>query len=170
MKKSRPEIIYLPYFLDRYRALSRHAAELRDKDSTLKTQIRFVEQDIGLFTKTKGTEDPFTEMNMENLQTDLCLPPVDFSIKWSMKPDKEPWRRVSPDKRTITLKSLGGKPIHSSQMAGKPDQQQSQTTNSVRSSNRKKFLSAESSNSEGSDADHPSTGKSQEEGDMDTSL
>ena len=112
--------IYHQYFFDRYRALSRHAAELRDKDSTLKTQIRFVEQDIGLFTKVKGTDDPFSELNMDNLQTDLCLPPVDFSVKWTMKADKEPWRRVSPDKRTITLKSLGGKSNQTSQETGKP--------------------------------------------------
>ena len=101
-----------PIFYDRYTTLSRYARDLRLRDKSLKTQIRFLEKDIGLFVKTKGTDDPLTEMKMEDIEKDCRLPPVDYSVKWQMRDDKQPWRRTSPDiNRRVVLKSLGDKAI-----------------------------------------------------------
>ena len=96
-----------PMFFERYSALGRYAADLRAQDASLKTQIRFLENDIGLFTKEKGTDDPFEPVDMEELKNKIRLPEVDYTVVWKMREERQPWRRVSPDKRRVCLKSLG---------------------------------------------------------------
>ena len=99
-----------PIFFERYTTLSRYARDLRQNDKNLKTQIRFLDRDIGLFVKTKGTEDPFTQINKEDIEKECRLPPIDYSVKWTMRDEKHPWRRTSPDtNRKIVLKSLGNR-------------------------------------------------------------
>ena len=101
-----------PLFFDRYSALSRHAAELRSNNRDLKTQIRFVDKDIAIFSKIKGTDDPFSSMDMETLRDELDLPPVDYNVVWKKGNDRKKWRRTSPDTRTVNLQSLGGSKRH----------------------------------------------------------
>ena len=95
-----------PSFFKRYTALSRFAADLRAKMGNVKTQIRFTDIDIRLYTKIKGTEDPFEEMAMEEVETNEKLPKVEHDIQWRRKEDQPTWRRVSPDVRQVQLKSL----------------------------------------------------------------
>ena len=83
-----------PIFYDRYMALGRHASNMRENDNTLKTQIRFVNDDIALFTKTKGTDEPFLEADMNDISKRIRLPAIDYAVKWNMKADREPMRRV----------------------------------------------------------------------------
>ena len=97
-----------PIFFDRYSALARHAAGMRSENSELKTQIRFMDSDISLFTKIRGSEEPFEEVNMVKLVAEIKLPAIDYSVKWNMKSEHQPWRRTSPETRKIILKSLGG--------------------------------------------------------------
>ena len=96
-----------PMFFERYSALGRYAASLRADDERLKTQIRFVENDITLFTKEKGTDEPFEPVDMEELRKKINLPDVDYSVVWRKREERQPWRRVSPDRRRVCLKSLG---------------------------------------------------------------
>ena len=67
-----------------------------------------METDISLFTKIKGTEDTFEEVDMANLAKSIRLPAIDYTVKWNMKSKCQPWRRTSPDARKVVLKSLGG--------------------------------------------------------------
>ena len=62
-----------PQFFDRYKALGRYAAELRSEDPSTKTQIRFLDNDIGLFTKTKGSLLPFLPLDMSTIQRRLSF-------------------------------------------------------------------------------------------------
>ena len=48
----------------------------------IKTQIRFVDRDITLFTKERGTDDPFTPMEMQKIQENANLPPLDMTVTW----------------------------------------------------------------------------------------
>ena len=97
-----------PQFFERYAALSRYAADLRKEEVLTKTQIRFMERDICLFTKEKGTEEPFRPVNMEELIEKIGLPNIDYKADWKMRNENPPWRRTSPAARKITLKSLEG--------------------------------------------------------------
>ena len=95
-----------PMFYNRYVALGKHAFEMREGDPFLKTQIRFTDDDIALYTKTKGTDDPFVETKLSELT--VTLPNIEYNVKWNMRSERQPMRRVSPEKRNIVLKSLGG--------------------------------------------------------------
>ena len=79
---------------------------MRDSDKGLKTQIRFRADDISLYTKRKGSDEPFIEVDM----TDIIgkLPAIEANIKWRRKPDLPAWRKASPEARVVTLKSLAG--------------------------------------------------------------
>ena len=97
-----------PLFFYRYSALSKHASEMRQENKELKTQIRFVDQDIVLFTKEKGTDNPFKMADMSEIEKHVRLPPPDHSVSWKQKPEKQQWRRTSPYNKEIVLKSLSG--------------------------------------------------------------
>ena len=97
-----------PQFYARYTALAKYASELRARKSNLKTQIRFLQMDIGLFTKTKGSMLPFLPVNMEELEADCKLPAIEPNAEWNRRVDQPPWRRTSPSSKKVTLKSLAG--------------------------------------------------------------
>ena len=130
-----------PQFYDRYRALSSHAKELRNNNSQLKTQIRFEELDIELYTKEKGTDGPFQPMGITALQDQLDLPRIDHTIQWKRKTEKQHWRSVSPKSGLVQLKSLGGK------VATKQPQKQ---TDEPAAKKSKRKLAADSSLSDNS--------------------
>ena len=134
-----------PQFFKRYGALSKYAKEMRDGDSGVKTQIRFGTDDIALFTKTRGTEDAFQMVDMSQ----ITLPQIEHNAAWTRHSEHPPWRQVSPEVRTVKLKSLGGLDRISS---GSQD---------LQPSNKKhKDLNADSSKSN-DEHDSPSSQKSQ---------
>ena len=94
-----------PQFFKCYETLSRSAADSRRLDPQLKTQIRFENDDICLYTKEKGTEGPFEPEDM----TKFDLPAIQHSIKWTRKPDRPAWQQVKPQRNMVQLKSLGNK-------------------------------------------------------------
>ena len=96
-----------PAFYERYTALARFAKELREKDDTIKTQIRFEQVDIGLYTKTRGTDGQFEPMRMEEIEMNGRLPPIDLTVQWKKKVERPAWRQISPQKQKVYLKSLG---------------------------------------------------------------
>ena len=77
-----------PLFFDRYSALSKLASEMRQEDKDLKTQICFIDQDIALFTKKKGTDNPFKMADMGEIERNVRLPPPDHSVSWKQRPEK----------------------------------------------------------------------------------
>ena len=48
--------------------MGRYAKERRDKEGNIKTQIRFIDNDVRLYIKRKGTDDPFEEVDMKEVE------------------------------------------------------------------------------------------------------
>ena len=96
-----------PQFFNRHNAVSKYAAEMREKDRTLKTQIRWTNNDIVLMTKTRGTDEAFTPITMTEIAEIIDLPRIEYNLVWNRKPDRPAWRNVSPSNGRIHLKSLG---------------------------------------------------------------
>ena len=111
-------------------------------DARLKTQIRFEMDDICLYTKVKGSDDPFSPADMENIKKAIDLPDIDASINWVRKPDRPAWRQVSPKTGgRVVLKSLNTQGRTTAAAKSK---------NNENPSNRKRPLSADSSDSDSS--------------------
>ena len=159
-----------PQFFQRYTALSRFARDLRSSDSSLKTQIRFTKDDIRLWTKTKGTDDQFAQMEMEEVEKMQKLPKIEHNAPWRKKQDHPRWRRISPSKEKVVLRSLAGVCTDDSRVKSpsRLEDKQRQRVRSVsqeetNASSKKKRLTADSSSSDGSSSssndESPSTGK-----------
>ena len=83
-----------PQYYARYTALGRVAKDIRDKDRSMKTQIRFGQSDLELYTKRKGSDDRYTPVPLDTL--DAELPKFDHSLRWRRRDDRPPRRKVSP--------------------------------------------------------------------------
>ena len=127
-----------PQFFERHNAVSKFAAELRERDRTVKTQIRWGKDDLALYTKTRGTDNPFTPYDMEELGKAIELPRIEYNIKWNRRPDRPAWRQVSPKHGRVVLKSLEGSDL----------ERQRSTDNEPKPKKSKHRLSADSSGSE----------------------
>ena len=151
-----------PHFFARYTALARYAAEMRAEKPEIKTQIRFLERDIGLFTKTKGSMLPFLPVNME----DIDLPVIDHNADWKRKTDLPPWRRTSPAKKQVLLKSLAGLNKDSNRLEDKtqPKQKKLKGSNSIRAES-----STEGSSTSSSEEETPACRKENNADNMETS-
>ena len=148
-----------PQFFARYTALARYAAELRADEPETKTQIRFLERDIGLFTKTKGSTSPFLPVSMDEIE----LPEIDHKADWQRKVDLPPWRRISPVKKQVQLKSLAGLNINSCRLENKDKEADKNQPKS------KKHKSSSSISADSSKVDEtPTTRKEKRNEDMDT--
>ena len=96
-----------PQFFKRYSAMSKIAAGWRSGDKGLKTQIRFEKDDISLYTKRKGTEEPYSKIETAELELEDKLPELEPHAEWKRKEEKPAWRQASPEIREVKLKSLG---------------------------------------------------------------
>ena len=134
-----------PYFFNRYTALGRHAQALRAANADIKTQIRFEETDIELYTKERGVDGPFQPAGIHEVASKVDLPPIDYNAKWRRNEDRPAWRSVSPQRQKVTLKSLAGRP--SSQKEHSPDREPV-------SKKSKHEMNAESSSSSDTDTDN----------------
>ena len=74
--------------------LSRVCTALRQKDSTLKTQLRFHHNDVDVLTKSKGSQEPFRSVPLTQLVDLRDLPPFDHSRRWTHRTDRPPRRKV----------------------------------------------------------------------------
>ena len=159
-----------PQFFQRYTAMGRYAKERRNKEGNLKTQIRFIDNDVRLYIKRKGTDEPFEEVDMKEVEENGELPRIDHSAPWRKRMDHPKWRRTSPTQGKILLKSLAG------ERDGKRTQEGSKTENSARMEDhsrvrdssgsadrerarkKKKNLAAESSSSSGESSSSDNSG------------
>ena len=100
-----------PQFFLRYSALSKYSHELRSSNPDIKMQIRFSDDNIVLYTKLKGTQEPFLPENMPELIERIKLPAIDPNADWKRREELPPWRRTSPVTEKVCLKSLGGRSV-----------------------------------------------------------
>ena len=156
-----------PQFFARYTALARYASELRAEKPEVKTQIRFLERDIGLFTKIKGSMLPFLPVNMNDIE----LSDIEPNADWKRKTDLPPWRRTSPIRKQVQLKSLAGLNKDSNRLEVKennsdktqPKQKKLKSSTSIRAES-----SSAGSSSSSSDDETPTNRKEQKEDKMET--
>ena len=148
-----------PHFFNRYTALGKHAQELRASNNNIKTQIRFEDTDIELYTKERGSDAPFQPVGINDKASKVDLPPIDFNAKWRRKEDRPAWRSVSPQSQRVVLKSL----------AGRPSSQRKPSCSPVKEPACKKSkhqMNAESSSSDGSDSEPESPASRQQTEDV----
>ena len=98
-----------PHFFKKYQVMSRIAAGWRKSDEGLKTQIRFEIDDIALFTKRRGTDEPFTRVDNTEVEKVEKLPDNEPNADWKRGAELPAWRQASPEIREVKLKSLGEK-------------------------------------------------------------
>ena len=96
-----------PQIFKRYTALSKFAHALRTNDNTIKTQVRYGDRDVELWTKKRGLNERYTQMDMKMIQQDEQLPRFDHSIKWTRNTEIPPRREVSPTRHRAEIPSLG---------------------------------------------------------------
>ena len=74
-----------PQYFSRFTALRKFATELRQKNNSTKTQIRFGNHDLELWTKTKGTNERYEIVPLEIIEENNTLPKFDHTKKWTRK-------------------------------------------------------------------------------------
>ena len=112
---------------------------------------------------------PFLPVNMTELETECKLPPIEPNAEWRRKTDLPPWRRTSPTRKQVQLKSLAGHTNSSARLENKDKVQPKLKKHKGSAS-----ISADSSSSAGSNSnsggdESPASRKTQNE-DMDTDL
>ena len=75
-----------PQLFDRFRYMNIACSELRQNNSNLKTQIRIGENDFEVYTKVKGSQDPYTKEDLNEIMDMVKAPKFNHSIKWKRKP------------------------------------------------------------------------------------
>ena len=69
------ETHYIPsQFYQRYTTMGRITSDWRRDDRDLKTQIWFIKDDVRLFMKTRGLDELFVEVPMEEIEKHEKLP------------------------------------------------------------------------------------------------
>ena len=63
---------------------------------------------VCMYTKEKGMDEPFVEMDIEAVEKYDKLPGIEYNVLWKKKEEHAPWRRTSPANRDVRLKSLAG--------------------------------------------------------------
>ena len=117
---------------------------MRTKDKTLKTQIRFGETDIEVYTKKKGTQEPFRYVALDKIVYLNEIPAFDHSRKWTKRQDRPPRRRVFSSNQS---------PPTSRKQRNIPPSRQNSTTDNPSKKSRTESPVESSDSSDSSDMD-----------------
>ena len=93
--------------------LNQKCRDFRELNTDTKTQLRFKEDDIEVLVKNKGSNEPYTKIELSVICTVEEIPEFDHRIKWLAKEDK-PARRVvdeSPNTGHIPSRTSKGHPM-----------------------------------------------------------
>ena len=83
-----------PQYYARFIAIRNLCADRRDRDKSLKTQMRFAHKDIEVLIKHKGENEPFRAVNLKEFIGDNNVPEFNYNIRWKHQPDRPPRRRL----------------------------------------------------------------------------
>ena len=78
-----------PQMYQRYQAIAHRAKIVRAANNNIKTQLRWGEKDIEVYTKTKGSEEQMKVVNLQEFMGNESLPDYDASIKWKVRTQTE---------------------------------------------------------------------------------
>ena len=83
-----------PNFHARFMHLNTVCTNMRQKDPSLKTQLRFGKKDIEVHMKHKGDDGGFKKVRLEDITEVAEIPQFDSKIKWRQYQDKPPKKEV----------------------------------------------------------------------------
>ena len=95
-----------PQLFEIFKFLNNVCREMREKDTDLKTQLRFGVKDLEIFTKTRGSEDPYHKIPLEEVTNVESIPVFDHSLKWKKKNEHPPRRKIQYQMNGIVRPSL----------------------------------------------------------------
>ena len=95
-----------PQFHSRYMAIAAKAKEVRANDNTIKTQIRWGNNDIEIFTRLKGSEEAFKKMDLLEFMDKTTLPDFDDTVKWKNRENNLFKRKTTIGRERLQLPSL----------------------------------------------------------------
>ena len=95
-----------PSFHSRFKAITAKATQRRAADKDLKTQVRWGDRDLEIFTKKKGSPDPYIRVNLRDFMGESDLPDFDVRIQWKTRPGIQR-RNLTFDQYKLGLPSLG---------------------------------------------------------------
>ena len=109
---SSPEVSSLPQFFQRYIHISKKCKEVREEQNDIKTQLRFGSDDIEMWIKERGSEEPYHKVELNEYMDVKLIPEFDFSKKWHAKTDKPPRKRCdyATNKKTLPSHGLDNSP------------------------------------------------------------
>ena len=88
-------------------AVSRKATAKRAIDKKLKTQVRWGDHDLEMFTKEKGSKEPFKRVHLKEFMENDVLPEFDMSIIWKVSRDAKERRHLDFGRHGDKMPSLG---------------------------------------------------------------
>ena len=86
-----------PQYYQRYMHINAKCTEMRNADRNLKTKMRFGPKGIEVLMKTRGTEEPYRIVSLDNIDDLHNIPKYDHTRSWNPKGDKPP--RKTPNYR-----------------------------------------------------------------------
>ena len=97
-----------PQFFAKFTALNKICKSKRQEDGRMKTQLRYGKDDLEVWTKMKGDDEPFSLVNMKEFVDGHEVPDFDDKMKWHSHRDRQPRRRVSSSRQTSPARPASG--------------------------------------------------------------
>ena len=95
-----------PHYHGRYKVLTNKASVLREQDNTLKTQVRWGDKDVEIWTKRKGSDERYRKIDIKEFMGDTPLPEFDAKIKWTQRKEEKTRRKPVFGEENPVLPSL----------------------------------------------------------------
>ena len=89
-----------PCFYQCFKAISKEATRQRAEDKNLKTQLRFGPKDVEVYTKERGGDEGYKEVDLEDFMSEVECPPFDHTIRWKKHSDRLNIREIDYNRST----------------------------------------------------------------------
>ena len=129
-----------PQMWSRYMGLANRAMERRAEEKDLKTQVRWGERDVEIWTKKKGTEDNLEKRDIDEFMNGKELPEIDLNIKWKAARNRRDRRELVFGESKGELPSLRNLTEHRNGRGNKTGlvRQHSQSTSQLEARKKRK--------------------------------
>ena len=94
-----------PQFFSRFTAINRICRDKRDENPEIKTQVRFGLKDLEIYTKNKGSEEPYQKENLQEFIGEQTIPDFDHYMKWNHSKERPPRRRATSSRNSSPVRS-----------------------------------------------------------------
>ena len=84
-----------PQIFKRFCYFNKICQDLRHQNPNTETQIRIGDMDLEIYTKIRGSQEPFAKINIEDVMDTADAPKFDHSINWKPKSSYPKRRKIS---------------------------------------------------------------------------